>query len=153
MNKKPFKPCRHYGCPNLTRETYCEKHKHKEKEKESIRQKHYDMNVRYKRDKKYADFYRSKEWENLRNYILSVYNGIDVYAYYVDKEIVIANTVHHIEELKENWSKRFDIYNLFPISEGNHSRIHKLYLKDKKGTQKLLRELLERYRKEFGINL
>ena len=153
MNKKPLKPCKHYGCPNLTRETYCEQHKYKAKQKESERQKYYDKNVRYKRDKKYADFYRSKEWENLRNYILSVHNGIDVYAYYVDKEIVIANTVHHIEELKENWNKRFDIYNLFPTSEGNHSRIHKLYLKDKKGTQKLLRELLERYRKEFGINL
>lgn len=27
MPKKPLKPCKHQGCPNLTDELYCEEHK------------------------------------------------------------------------------------------------------------------------------
>jgi len=109
--------------------------------------KYYDANVR---DEKTAAFYNSTEWVKTREYVLAKYKGLDLYAFFIQKRIVYADTVHHIEELKENWDRRLDINNLFPLSNENHNRIHKLYLKDKKGTQKLLFSLLARWREEYG---
>lgn len=150
MTQRPLRPCNQYGCPNLTKERYCDTHKYIEQQKESERQKNYDKNIRHKRDKKYADFYRSTAWLTTRDYILSLYNGIDLYAYYVDKELKHANTVHHIIELKDNWNRRLDITNLFPMSNDTHIKIHKLYEKDKKGTQALLLDLLNRWKREHS---
>lgn len=113
----------------------------------SQRNKHYDKNIR---DKESAAFYNSTEWEKTRAEVLRKYKGLDLYEYYVNKKIVYADTTHHIIELKENWNKRLEISNLFPLSSGNHSMIHKLYKKDKQGTQKLLFELLKRWENEYG---
>lgn len=151
MNRRPLRPCKRVGCSNLTREGYCEEHQHVVREKESQRQRYYDKEIRHKRDKKYSDFYNSREWEKFREDVLILYNGIDIYAYYIEKEIVLANTVHHIEELKDNWDKRLDVENMFPMSDGSHKKIHMLYKKDKEGTIRLLRGLLIRFRKEFNI--
>lgn len=154
MAQRSLRPCKQRGCKNLTRDItgYCEEHIHIYEERKTQRNKHYDKRVRYNKDKRYTEFYHSKEWKSLREYLLKLYNGIDIYAYYVDNKIVVANTVHHIEEIKDNWDKRLDTYNLFPLSEGSHNKIHTLYKKDKLATQKLLRELLERFRKQFGIS-
>lgn len=151
MNKRTVKQCKRIGCTELTRNKlgYCEEHIHIAKEKETRRNKYYDNNVR---DKKYTDFYNSGEWDRARIDTLSNYNGIDLYAYYINKEIELANTIHHIIELKEDWDKRLDEDNLFPTSESNHNKIHNLYKKDKNGTQRLLRELMNRYRAEFGLS-
>lgn len=150
MNRRPLRPCKYYGCPNLTRDKsgYCGSHLYIQEEKERQRQKHYNA---YSRDKKNQSFYNSKDWIKIRNHTLTLYNGIDIYTYYADEEIVIANTVHHVVELKEDWDKRLDIENLMPVSEGSHREIHQLYLEDREGTQKLLFDMLERYKKEFNI--
>lgn len=108
--------------------------------------KHYDNNYR---DKKSAAFYNSIEWEKTRRFILGKYKDLDLYAYYIGKELVHADTVHHIEELKDNWDRRLDITNLFPLSSSNHSKIHKMYLKDKQGTQQLLLNILKKWENEF----
>ena len=120
MNKRPLKPCRRPGCSNLTRNKggYCDEHTHVPKNKVNERKKHYDV---YKRDKRYSDFYNSPEWTRVRKYILILYNGIDIYAYYIQNKIVIANTVHHIIELRDDWEKRLDVDNLFPLSDDNHN--------------------------------
>ena len=149
MNQRYLRPCRRIGCNNLTREKYCEEHIYIETEKKVDRNKYYDRNIR---DRKTTDFYNSDDWIKKREYVLSIFNGIDLYDYYVNKEITIANTVHHIVEIKEDWDKRLDDDNLFPTSESNHNTIHNLYKKDKEGTQRLLYELIERYRREFNIS-
>ncbi|SHF13724.1 hypothetical protein SAMN02745784_02932 [Tissierella praeacuta DSM 18095] len=148
MNKKPLRPCKKIGCPNLTREGYCEDHIQVAEEHKSIRNKYYD---KYVREKKYTDFYNSDEWERVRETILITYHGIDIYAYYINKEIELANTVHHIVEVRYDWDKRLELINLFPTTEKNHTKIHQLYKKDKEGTQRLLMELLERFRREYNI--
>ena len=148
MNKRALRPCKKAGCPNLTRERYCEDHIQAAEEHKAIRNKYYD---KYVREKKYTDFYNSDEWERVRENILVTYNGIDIYAYYIDKEIELASTVHHIVEVKDDWDKRLELINLFPTTESNHNKIHQLYKKDKEGTQKLLMQLLERFRKEYNI--
>lgn len=154
MPQRSLRPCKQRGCIKLTRDIagYCEDHKHIAEEKKAQRNKYYDKSIRHSKDKQYTDFYHSDEWESLREDLLTLYKGIDIYAYYVDKKITLANTGHHIKEIKDSWDKRLDIDNLFPLSGDNHKKIHALYRKDKKETQKLLMELLERFRKQFGIS-
>jgi len=129
---------------NLKRCKHCERQFKKERAEYN---KHYDKHIR---DRQTAAFYKSPEWIRTREYVLRKYKGLDLYAFFIEKKIVYADTVHHIEELKENWNRRLDINNLFPLSSSNHNRIHELYKKDKKGTQKLLFSLLERWHKEYG---
>ncbi len=56
------------------------------------------------------------------------------------------DTVHHIEELKEDWSRRFDKDNLISLCESCHQKIHKKYLTNKLETQHNLRALIKKYR-------
>lgn len=72
--------------------------------------------------------------------------GIDVYLYIMTGEVVLADAVHHIEPLKDNWERRCDINNLISLSSETHSMIEKMYEKDKEGTMELLYEVLRRYR-------
>lgn len=148
MPVRSKKPCKKIGCPNLViyPHRYCDMHIDLEEKENEERNKLYDTHIRHKRDKQYSEFYHSKEWEKLREYVLVSYNYIDLYAYYIDKQIVTATTSHHIEELKENWNKRLDFENQFPVSESSHNRIHALYKKDKKKTQELLKSILEKFK-------
>lgn len=143
----PKKMCNYPGCNTIIpfTETYCTKHKILKKNKEKERYKIY--NALY-RDKKTTGFYHSKEWLRIRNYIINNY-VLDLYAFYIQHRIVYANTVHHIVELKECWDKRLDINNLIPLHKSTHSKIHKLYEKNKDETQKLLYKLLDKYKKEY----
>ena len=125
---------------------YCDDCAKKNEEYKAQRYKYYDNNIR---DKQSTAFYNSIEWEATRTDVLRTYKGLDLYEYYINKKIVYADTVHHIVELKEDWNRRLDLSNLFPLTSSNHSMIHKMYKKDKQGTQKLLFELLKRWENEF----
>ena len=117
-----------------------------EKEKaESI--KYYDKNIR---DKRSIAFYNSQEWIAIREYILAKYKGLDLYAFFILNQIAYADTVHHIVEVKDDWSKGLVVSNLFPLTSSNHGKIHKMYKRDKEGTQKMLRELINRWVREMG---
>ncbi len=125
----------------------CDECKVKYEQYKAQRYKHYDKNIR---SKDTTAFYNSTEWEKARAEALRKYKGLDLWEYYINKKIVYADTAHHIIELKDDWSRRLDISNLFPLSSSNHSMIHKLYKKDKQGTQKLLFELIKRWEEEYG---
>ena len=60
MPRKPLKPCRYPGCPELTEGTYCPPHK-------KIMDAQYDARCR---DRGAAEFYHSKEWKRLRQNFL-----------------------------------------------------------------------------------
>lgn len=141
--------CSFVGCNSLIKykEKYCEKHAHLENEKKKERHKHYDS---HRKEDKEWKFYRSKEWLKVRQLILNHFNYIDIYTYFMDEKIIKANTCHHIIEIREDWSKRISLINLFPCSESSHAKIHKLYEKDKEGTQKLLNDLIKRWHKEVA---
>lgn len=98
---------------------------------------------RYKRDKESQSFYESKEWRKLSKIIKANYHGLDVYQLMINKRFVPADTVHHIEEIKDNPSRKLDPSNLIPVSKGTHKVIHEAYKKDKAGTQKLLFKLIQ----------
>lgn len=124
----------------------CEK---KENESES---RHVEYN-RHRRNKKTAAFYTSGEWRKVRALTLSTYDGIDMYAYYVQHTIEPAEMVHHIVEIEDDWSRRLDITNLFPLSNKNHGIISALYRRDaatKRRTQEQLRKILRRHWEEAG---
>lgn len=114
--------------------------------------RHMEYN-RFRRDKKAADFYTSQEWRKARENALKLYDGIDIYALYVQHRVIAADMVHHIEELEDDWSRRFDLTNLLPLSNGNHGIISALYKKDpatKAVTQEQLRGLIAEHWKDTG---
>lgn len=124
----------------------CEK---KENESES---RHVEYNRR-RRNKKTAAFYTSGEWRKVRALTLSTYDGLDLYAYYVQHTVETAEMVHHIVEIEDDWSRRLDITNLFPLNNKNHGIISALYRRDvatKRRTQEQLREILRRHWEEAG---
>lgn len=67
------------------------------------RHKEYD---RYSRDRKSRQYYHSKEWMMVREAVLDMDGGIDVYLYMKEGKTVFADTVHHIVPLKDDWNKR-----------------------------------------------
>ena len=104
---------------------------------EAARQRLYDT---YQRDKRGRTFYNGREWETVRNEALFLDEGIDVYVYMTTGEIMIADVVHHIEPLADNWNRRKDITNLMSLNHSTHGRIERMYKTDK---QKMIRELTE----------
>lgn len=137
----PKKICNFSGCNNIIpfNKVYCDEH---EKNK-SERYIDYD---KYRRDKKANKFYHSTEWLKVREVIFNRYKGIDMYLYLTEGIIAISTTVHHIEELKDNWNRRLDLDNLIPVSEATHKKIHAMYSKDKFGTQELLFSLIDKWK-------
>lgn len=106
-----------------------------------------------RRDKKAAEFYVSPEWRKLREKVLADFDHVDLYAYYVRHRIEPAEMVHHIVEVSEDWSRRLDPENLFPMSTKSHGIVSNLY-KDpetKKQTQKLLIGILEEAKKGRAV--
>ena len=86
-------------------------------------------------------------------FALSLYDSLDMYAYYVQHKIVVADMVHHITEIEEDWTQRLNVENLFPLSNGNHGIISALYKKDeatKRQTQELLRNIIQQHWKGVG---
>jgi hypothetical protein len=111
-----------------------------------------EYNLR-RRNKKAAAFYVSAEWRKVRAFALSLYDSLDMYAYYVQHKIVVADMVHHITEIEEDWTQRLNVENLFPLSDGNHGIISALYKKDeatKRQTQELLRNIIRQHWKGVG---
>lgn len=106
-----------------------------------------------KRSKRAAAFYVSPQWRRLRPIIISIFDGIDIYALYVEQRIESCKEVHHIEELEDNWRRRLDPLNLIPLSHDTHTHITALYKESAasmKRTQKLLLSLIDRHFKEVG---
>lgn len=96
------------------------------------------------RDARAAAFYTSREWRMARDGALATYDYTDLYALHILHEIRRADTVHHIVELSQDWSRRLDASNLIPLASSTHNTIHTLYDQGpatKAATQAILRQL------------
>lgn len=105
-------------------------------------------------DKEYQAFYTSKEWKNKRDRIIAKFKHMDIYSYYKNNSIIEATLVHHINEIKEDYSKRLDDDNLIAVSSKSHSEIHGRMNESSKEKEIVIKELMEmvkRFEKEFGI--
>ena len=114
--RKSLKPCAEIGCGNLTRKTYCKTH-------EKIERKHTQIYNKYKRDPKTESFYKSREWRKLRALAYERDNGL-CQRCKARGQLVRADVVHHIIEIKEDWSKRLDMDNLESLCHSCHNQIH-----------------------------
>ena|SRR5690625_2340941 len=113
MAKKPLRPCLEINCSKLTRETYCEEHK-----KET--QKFYREN----RNKTIDKFYRSKDWLAVRKLALERDNYLCRRCLSIG-ELKQADVVHHIIEIKTDWSMRLVLNNLESLCHACHNAHHK----------------------------
>jgi 5-methylcytosine-specific restriction protein A len=145
--------CSWRGCKAIIpiSQRYCNAHTPAAGEQEAQRQKHYDKRIRLTRDKQYHAFYKSGEWERMKEYIHDRYHGLCVYSLIENNKIAQADAVHHIEPLRDAWDKRLTTGNLIPLANSIHGMIESEYAHgDKRGMQELLRELLERWSAEYG---
>ena len=87
----------------------------------------YNRNRHKKHD--FLRFYNSKQWKDLRQYVIQYYMNIDIYVLGLNGKITFCkkSTVHHIVELASNINLGLDFNNLVLVDEYSHSQIHKLY--------------------------
>ena len=136
------------GCGKLIPQT--------KKRCETCEEKRQSRHVAYnktRRNKRAADFYVSKEWRTLRQCIISIFDNVDIYALYVENELLTCEEVHHIVEMEEDWNQRLNPLNLIPLNKRTHSTISALYKKSDammKVTQKQLHSLIEKHFKGVG---
>lgn len=145
-----MKYCNRTGCNRLVPQgvKYCAVHTVGKTEENRQRHKEYDIHCRNQTAK---DFYNSAEWKAIRARAMSRDAGIDIYLYIMEGRIVPADTVHHIAELMEDYSRRCDMDNLISISEATHSMISRTYKDAAKKTamQQILRECMREYKWRF----
>lgn len=106
-----------------------------------------------RRDERAAEFYVSKEWRAMRERIIEVYDNVDIYALYVEHELLTCNPVHHIVELEDDWEQRLNPFNLIPLNHKTHNTITALYKQSKASmrarTQRMTRTPQMRIRRQI----
>lgn len=142
------KYCNHCGCSRRIdiSQTYCAEHSKEKTERNA----EYD---RLRRDKKAKAFYNSLEWQAARAAVLARDTGIDVYIYMTEKRIIRADMVHHIVELREDYTKRSALDNLISMATATHEGvIRQAYSRPdtKREMQQALREAIAGYQRVVG---
>lgn len=114
----------------------CEAKKKRQQERSKENSKRVDTKI-----------YNSNKWKRLRDNILEEYNNIDLFSYYVEGRVVVADCVHHIWECLEAEDMAYDWDNLMPLSLHTHRRIvHRVYninTEVKKQLQQMLSDMLD----------
>ena len=106
--------------------------------------KEYNKNVRYNKDNmKYSKFYDSIHWKRMSTYIRCKYNGLCLVCYIKYKVLKIADVVHHIVELKEDYSKRLDEENLVTLCHSCHNILHSNYAEKEKQELNNIKKIYE----------
>lgn len=115
--RKPQRPCNEFGCNRLTRESWCDLHKHKAEEAA----RSYNQ---YKRDSEINAFYRGTAWQRARRLAMERDNHLCQWCLQ-SGVLEPARIVHHIVEVKDDWTKRLDLDNLESLCHSCHNRHHK----------------------------
>ena len=112
MPRKPKRPCRMTGCPNLTdrKSCYCETH-------EKTMQRHYEHFTRgYDQHERYGN-----SWKKIRDRHLAGHPLCEMCK--EQGRYVLATLVHHIQPISE--SGTHDASNLMSLCASCHERIHR----------------------------
>ena len=95
--------------------------------------------------------YHTQRWKDMRAYIMSLYNGIDIYMMYKHGRMIPADTVHHIERTADRPDLFYCDTNLIPVSDAAHREIHRRYkTEDTVAVQKELNDYMRRYKDTGG---
>lgn len=105
--------------------------------------KEYNKNVRYNKDKEYSTFYNSMHWKRMSSYIRCKYNGFCLVCYIKYKVLKVADVVHHIVEIKEDYSKRLEEDNLVTLCHSCHNILHSNYTEKEKKELKNIKNIYE----------
>lgn len=110
------KRCNKPGCieyiPRNKKPAYCAKHT------QEIHRV-YDKT----REPRIVAFYNSKKWRDLRQSVLAEHHYMCVPCK-AEGKLTAADTVHHVIELRDDWSKRLDRANCMPVCRTCHNLIH-----------------------------
>lgn len=90
--------------------------------------------------------YKDKRYRKVRGEVLKNHKYKCLWSLYIGSKVKAANDTHHIEEVLDHEELAFEYDNLIPLTQSNHEIVHELYKKDKPGTQKLLRMMLNDYK-------
>jgi len=104
--QKPLKPCNKHGCPNLTRESYCEQHK-------SIPHKRYDDKRGSSSQRGYNSKWRKARLSFLQNNPLCVQCN-------AEGRLTVANIDDHIQPHKGDMKLFWDSTNWQPLCKHHH---------------------------------
>ena len=121
-------------------EKYCEKCKIKKEKEIKENRKDYFKRYNENRDKEIYSFYNSKEWTSIRAVIKQRDLGL-CQVCLQQKILTPMHTVHHIIELKEDYSLRTTESNLISVCSTCHHKIHRAYDTDAK--EEMVKFLLE----------
>ena len=101
-------------------------------------------------DKEEQAFYMSKTWKLTRDMIVNKFYHIDVYLYMKYGIVEYGNIVHHIVELKEDFSQRLSEDNLILLSQRSHLLIHEEYNNgDKVALQEELKQMVKDFEERY----
>lgn len=118
---KPQKYCEHPGCRVLVDhdKRYCKKHQ------QTYNKAQYKQRVSNVSQKQINDFYNGTRWKKLSRLILER-EPVCRWCWEHDHIIRPAQAVDHIKEVREAWSKRYDVDNLRPLCASCHRIRHNL---------------------------
>lgn len=103
---KPLKLCKASGCPNLTREKYCEEHRYLQEEEDRKRMEYLRKNHKSERKSSYQRGYDAK-WQNYSKWFLRQ-PGHQLCALHLDdKCAIVAECVDHIMPPKDKHDPLF----------------------------------------------
>lgn len=122
MANRRLMECKHRGCYNLTRNKcgYCDEHIEEAEQKEKERRKNF--NDRYNKNNKYNQFYWTKAWKELRQYVLTRDNFL-CQECLKNHKVTEATDVHHIIKIRIDWSKRLDEKNCISVCSDCHKKL------------------------------
>lgn len=118
--QRPLRPCAAPGCVKLTRERYCKAHAVRAQAEKAEHDRRYDET---RRDKKLARFYASTAWKRAREAARIRDHNLCQDCLQRGR-VVFADTVHHIEPVRDAWHKRLQLDNLVSLCMTCHETRH-----------------------------
>jgi len=109
MPYSPKKPCRHPGCPELTHDTFCDKHRREDNR----------IYNQYKRDVLSKTFYKTSQWLKVRK--IKLQQSPICEECKKNGTIVVGKIVDHIVPIKLG-GEPYDMDNLQTLCWSCHSR-------------------------------
>ena len=110
MPRKPKRPCRYQGCPNLSDDVYCAEHK-------KLMTKHYESFTRgYSSGKRYG-----RSWRKIRKRYVRMHPLCEMCL--KEGKSTLVEEVHHIVPLSEGGNHEEN--NLMSLCKSCHEKIHR----------------------------
>ena len=109
MPKKPKRPCAYPGCPELTEETYCEKHKDKARQNYERYERSPDVHKKY-----------GRAWKRIRDSYAAAHPLCE--RCLAEGRVTPMDEVHHILPISCGGTHARD--NLMSLCRSCHNKVH-----------------------------